>query len=54
MLLRKIRYKNGREIYRKTSFWDKVKYYEELIYGFVFAGGIIAVIVFMFVGLIGA
>ena len=54
MLVRKIKYRNGREIYRKTSFLDKVKYYEDLIYGVVFAGSIVAVIVFMFVGLVGA
>ena len=52
MLVRKIKYRNGREIYRKTSFLDKVKYYEDLIYGVVFSGSIVAVIVFMFIGFI--
>ena len=54
MLVRKIKYRNGREVYRKTGLLEKIKYYEDLIYGIVFAGGIIAVIVFMFIGLIGA
>ena len=41
MLVRKIKYKNGREIYRRTSFLDKVKYYEDLIYSIVFAFGLV-------------
>lgn len=53
MLIRKIKYKNGREIYRKFDFLEKIQYYEDLIYGVVFAGCIVAVIVFIFVGLIG-
>ena len=52
MQIRKIKYKNGREIYRKTNILDKVKYYEDLIYGVVFGLGLIAVIVFVFVGFI--
>lgn len=52
MLIRKINYKNGREIYRKRSLIDKIKYYEDLIYGIVFGIGLIAVIVFVFVGFI--
>lgn len=52
MQIRKIKYKNGREIYRKTSLLDKIKYYEDLIYGVVFGLGLIAVIVFVFVGFI--
>ena len=52
MLVRKIKYKNGREIYRKTNILDKVKYYEDLIYGVVFGLGLIAVIVFLLTGLI--
>lgn len=52
MKIRKIKYKNGREIYRKTSLLDKIKYYEDLIYGIVFGLGLIAVIVFVFVGFI--
>ena len=52
MLVKKIKYKNGREIYRKTSFLDKVKYYEDFIYGIICAGGIVAVIFFMFIGFI--
>ncbi|MEE0886280.1 MAG: hypothetical protein UIB61_05180 [Treponema sp.] len=52
MLIRKIKYKNGREIYRRTSFLDKVKYYEDLIYIVVFGLGLIAIIVFVFVGFI--
>ena len=31
MLVRKIKYENGREIYRKTNILDKIKYYEDLI-----------------------
>lgn len=54
MLVRKIKYRNGREVYRKTDLLEKIKYYEDLIYSCFFAGGIIAVIVFMFIGLIGA
>lgn len=52
MQIRKIKYKNGREIYRKTSLLDKIKYYEDLIYGVIFGLGLIAVIVFIFVGFI--
>lgn len=52
MQIRKIKCKNGREIYRKTSLLDKIKYYEDLIYGVVFGLGLIAVIVFVFVGFI--
>ena len=52
MKIRKINYKNGREIYRKTNILDKVKYYEDLIYSVVFGIGLIAVIVFVFVGFI--
>ena len=52
MQIRKIKYKNGREIYRKRSLLDKIKYYEDLIYGVVFGIGLIAVIVFVFVGFI--
>lgn len=52
MLIRKIKYRNGREIYRKKSLLDKIKYYEDLIYGVVFGLGLIAVIVFVFVGFI--
>ena len=52
MQIRKIKYKNGREIYRKTNILDKVKYYEDLVYGVVFGLGLIAVIVFVFVGFI--
>ena len=52
MQIRKIKYKNGREIYRKRSLLDKIKYYEDLIYGIVFGLGLIAVIVFVFVGFI--
>lgn len=52
MQIRKIKYKNGREIYRKTSLLDKIKYYEDLVYGVVFGLGLIAVIVFVFVGFI--
>lgn len=52
MQIRKIKYKNGREIYRKTSLLDKIKYYEDLVYGVIFGLGLIAVIVFIFVGFI--
>ena len=52
MQIRKIKYKNGREIYRKISLLDKIKYYEDLVYGVVFGLGLIAVIVFVFVGFI--
>lgn len=52
MQIRKIKYKNGREIYRKTNILDKVKYYEDLVYGVVFGLGLITVIVFVFVGFI--
>ena len=52
MLIRKIKYKNGREIYRRTSFLDKVKYYEDFIYIVVFGLGLIAVIVFVLLGFI--
>ena len=52
MLIRKIKYKNGREIYRKTSLLDKIENYADLIYSFVFGLGLIAVIVFVFVGFI--
>ena len=52
MLVRKIKYKNGREIYRKTNILDKVKYYEDLIYSVVFGLALIAVIVFLLTGLI--
>ena len=52
MLIRKIKYKNGREIYRRTSFLDKVKYYEDLIYGIIVAFGLVVVLVFILVGFI--
>ena len=52
MQIRKIKYKNGREIYRRTNILDKVKYYEDLIYGVIFGLGLIAIIVFVFVGFI--
>ena len=52
MKIRKIKYKNGREIYRKTSLLEKIKYYEDLIYGVVFGLGLIAIIVFVFIGFI--
>lgn len=52
MLVRKIKYKNGREIYKRTNILNKVKYFENLIYEVIFAGGIVAVIVFMFIGFI--
>ena len=52
MQIRKIKYKNGREIYKRINILDKVKYYEDLIYGVVFGLGLIAVIVFVFVGFI--
>ena len=52
MLVRKIKYKNGREIYRRTSFLDKVKYYEDLIYSIIVAFGLVAVLVFILVGFI--
>ena len=52
MLIRKIKYKNGREIYRRTSFLDKVKYYEDLIYGIIVVFGLVIVLVFILVGFI--
>lgn len=52
MQIRKIKYKNGREIYKKRSLLDKIKYYEDLVYGVVFGLGLIAVIAFFFVGFI--
>lgn len=52
MLIKKIKYKNGREIYKKRSLLDKIKYCEDLIYSIVFGLGLIAVIVFVFVGFI--
>ena len=52
MLVRKIKYKNGREVYRRTSFLDKVKYYEDLIYSIVFAFGLVVVLAFILVGFI--
>ena len=52
MKIIKIKYKNGREIYRKTSLLDKIEYYADLIYGVIFGLGLIAIIVFVFVGFI--
>lgn len=52
MQIRKIKYKNGREIYKRTNILDKIKYYEDLIYGIVFGLGLIAVIVFILLGFI--
>lgn len=52
MLVKKIKYKNGREIYRKTDLLEKIKYYEDLIYGVIFGLGLIAVIVFVLLGFI--
>ena len=52
MQIKKIKYKNGREIYKKRSLLDKIKYYEDLIYGVVFGLGLIAIIVFVLVGFI--
>lgn len=52
MLVRKIKYKNGREVYRRTSFLDKVKYYEDLIYGIIVAFELVVVLVFILVGFI--
>lgn len=52
MLMRKIKYKNGREIYRRANFFDKIKYYEDLIYGIIFGLGLITVLVFLLLGFI--
>lgn len=52
MLIRKIKYKNGREIYRKTGLLDKIKHYEDLVYGVVFGLGLITVLVFLLLGFI--
>lgn len=52
MLVRKIKYKNGREIYRRTSFLDKVKYYEDLIYSIIIIFGLVTVLVFVLVDFI--
>lgn len=52
MIVKKIKYRNGREVYRKTGLLEKIKYYEDLIYAIVFACGFITVIVFMLIGFI--
>ena len=52
MLVRKIKYENGREIYRRTNILDKIKYYEDLIYSVVFGLALIAILVFLLLGFI--
>ena len=52
MIVKKTKFKNGREIYRKADFLEKIKYYEDLIYSIVFGLGLIAVIVFVLLGFI--
>ena len=52
MMIRKIRYKNGREIYRRTNILDKIKYHEDFIYGVVFGLALIAILVFLLLGFI--
>ena len=36
MLIRKITYKNGRTIYRKTDLLEKINYYDNYFYSIVF------------------
>ena len=52
MLVRRIKYKNGRVVYRKTSLLYKIKYYEDLIYIIVFGLGLITVLIFLSLGFI--
>lgn len=52
MIIRRIKYKNGRTIYKRTGLMDKIKYYEDTIYSIVFVIGIITVLVFIITGLI--
>ena len=52
MLVRKIKYENGREIYRKTNILYKIKYYEDLIDSVVFGLALIAILVFLLLGFI--
>ena len=52
MLVRKIKYKNGREIYRRINILDKIKYYEDLVYSVVFGLALIAILVFLLLGFI--
>ena len=37
MLIRKITYKNGRTIYRKTDLLEKINYYDNYFYSIVFS-----------------
>ena len=36
MLIRKITYKNGRTVYRKTGLLEKINYYDNYFYSIVF------------------
>lgn len=52
MIVKKTKFKNGREIYRKVGFLEKVKYYEDEIYSIVFSVGMLVVAIFLFTGII--
>ena len=52
MIVKKTKFKNGREIYRKADFLEKIKYYEDEIYSIVFSVGMLVVMIFLFTGII--
>ena len=52
MIVKKTKFKNGREIYRKADFLEKIKYYENEIYSIVFSVGMLVVTIFLFTGII--
>lgn len=52
MIVKKTKYQNGREIYRKADFLEKIKYYEDEIYSIVFSVGMLVVTIFLFTGII--
>lgn len=52
MIVKKTKFENGREIYRKADFLEKIKFYEDEIYSIVFSVGMVVVVVFLFTGII--
>lgn len=49
MLVKKI-VKGKRIIYRKAGFWDKMNYYEDIVYAVIFGITIVGLVVFAFLG----
>ena len=52
MIVKKTKFKNGREVYKKTSLLEKIQFYEDEIYSIVFSVGLLVVLIFIFTGII--